>query len=110
MSDQGDKLAAEALRRLRETLRKAREIPSDQALEISPGEFGPANWKAIAARKGLDEVAKLRGFGADWLSKQPREVQQEVDDAEDELNRLLADAVGKKEAHPLLRDLPEDPV
>ena len=100
--------AARCLDRLIERYERTLVTAGQEPWETNPGDFGLENWTAISARKSLYEVACLRGWGADWLSRQSRTVRETVDRIEQELEALKAAAL-LKGAIDLPSDLPSDP-
>ena len=106
--DTTDSEAAKMLDRLREHLPRVRQTATQAPWTPGPGEFGREDWTAIAARNALQPLNCLRGWGADWLDRQPKAVQQEVDEAERELLALRAQAIVGG-AVDLPNELPADP-
>ncbi len=92
MSDP-DEMAARTYERLVQQFDQIQVVVAQEPYETKPDDFGVENWRAVGARKALQHVAVLRGWGATWLSRQPSSVRDRVDEIERELELIKGTAL-----------------
>ena len=103
-----DDMASRALDHLRSQMGRIRWTAEQEPYAVGPDDFSQETWIGIGVRKAQDQIGILRGWGADWLSRQPESVQREVDEVEREISERWAGAVADG-ARLLQADLPDDP-